>query len=89
MSEYSAKDIQLTESSTHDLEMIGYLGRDGFGRVYLDTCRTNEDHLKNHVEGKERPGCRKYIEDLFPDHLLGKRILATINVFLVEHKESK
>ena len=87
MSDYIVNDVQVTEPSKLNLEMVGYLGRDDFGRVYLDTCKTNEEHLKNPVEGKERPGCRKYVEDMIPNHLLGKRVLAVIDVFIVEHKE--
>ncbi len=71
------------------LERVGYLGRDGFGRVYVDSCKTNEEHLKNHVEGRERPGCRKYIEDLFPEHLIGKELLVMVDVNLVQHKDKQ
>lgn len=88
----SAKDLQFTESSKANLAnlaRLGYLGRDAFGRIYLDTCETNEAHLKNQVAGKERPGCRTYIEDLFPESLLGQRVAAIVDVFLVVHKESK
>lgn len=86
MGESSTEDVQPVAGYRKQLERFGYLGRDQFGRVYLDTCASNEEHLKNHIDGKERPGCRSYIEDLFPEELMGKFGLADVGVFFVEHK---
>ncbi len=88
MAETFAEDIRAI-SVMEKLDLTGYLGRDTFGRIYLDTCRTNEEHLKNHVEGKERPGCRKYIEDMFSDGFVGKKVFLAVAVYIEDEKENK
>ena len=85
--EQLAEEIVLREHSHKNLEMVGYLGKDGFGRLYIDTCPSLEAHLKNHVDGKERPGCRKYLDDLVDDKFLGHRVLAIWDVFVVDRGE--
>lgn len=55
----------------------GYIRRDQFGRVYIDTCPTDEIHLTSAPpEGQERHTCRKYLDDLFVPSLsiIGKRV---------------
>ncbi len=55
----------------------GYLRKDQFGRVYIDTCPTDEIHLTSAPpEGQERHRCRKYLDDLFISdiEMLGKRV---------------
>jgi hypothetical protein len=83
MVEYSADNIQLADTHREGLERFGYLGRDEFGRVYVDTCKTNEEHLQN------RHGCRKYIEDLFPAEWVGRYVLVSMSLVIVEHKRQK
>lgn len=48
--------------------LIGYFYRDQFGRIYVDKCMSNEEHLKkNPNPGFERTNCRKYVEDIFAE----------------------
>lgn len=51
----------------------GFVGVDVFGRKYIDKCPNNEHHLTKAVvpPGKERPGCRTYLDSLLPDELVG------------------
>lgn len=69
---------------SRDFEKVGFLRKDSFGRVFVDSCPSDEEHLKHHVEGKDRPGCRTYIEDLFPEDHLGKSQLVMVGVILVD-----
>lgn len=69
-------------SSMKKLDLVGYLSRDTFGRVYIDTCATNEQHLLN------RHGCRKYIEDLVPEKFVGKKVFLAVTVYVEDEKES-
>jgi hypothetical protein len=43
----------------------GYIRKDMFGRVFIDTCRTDEEHLIAPLPaGQERRTCRKYLDDI-------------------------
>lgn len=45
-------------------EIEGYINVDPFGRIYVDTCPTNEIHLTSSPPpGQERHTCRKYLHD--------------------------
>lgn len=55
----------------------GYLRKDQFGRVYIDTCPSDEDHLTSSPPaGQERHTCRHYLDQilLVPEENLGKRV---------------
>ncbi len=53
----------------------GYLRRDDFGRVFVDTCETDKEHLLN------KHGCRKYLTDiLVPEELLGKNVRISFEI---------
>lgn len=70
-------------------KMAGYFRKDQFGRLFIDRCESDEQHLANPVyEGGERPGCRKYIDDLMvPDGVLGKNVRAYFELRIVVVKE--
>lgn len=58
-------------------DVEGYLGKDCFGRLYIDKCASTEEHLARAVapEGKERPGCRTYLDDLLvPERIIGDNV---------------
>ena len=51
-------------------ELKGYYARtDGFGRLFFDMCRTDEEHLLNTKipEGDDRPRCRVYADAILPN----------------------
>lgn len=60
----------------------GTLDKDGFGRVYIDKCESTEQHLTKPPiwMAADRPACRKYLDDVLPEHLLGKRIRLSIKI---------
>ena len=45
----------------------GYIRKDYFGRIVIDTCKSDEDHLRNSKAkpGYQRAGCRVLVEDNF------------------------
>lgn len=46
------------------------LHRDHFGRLYFDTCATDEEHMRAPVApGDDRRRCRVYLDDLLAEHL--------------------
>jgi hypothetical protein len=48
-------------------KLEGYLRKDRFGRVYIDTCASEEEHLTHPLPpGQERRTCRKYLDEIFP-----------------------
>lgn len=56
------------------------VGRDPFGRVFIDVCVDDLKHFTTPPPpGDERRGCRVYVDDLF-EHLVGKRGIIWINV---------
>ncbi len=60
----------------------GFVGVDVFGRMYIDQCPDNEHHLtKAEVPpGKERPGCRFYLDELLSREMVGEEAEITIEV---------
>ena len=72
-------------------KLTGYIRKDVFGRLFIDRCATDEQHLTNpplpHEE--ERPGCRKYFEDLLvPEEVLGKKVTISYNARIVFKPEN-
>lgn len=64
--------------------LVGYLRRDVFGRLYIDACATDAEHIiKKPEPGEERLRCRKYIEDLFPTSFDNQRIEMIVNIGIV------
>lgn len=52
----------------------GYLIRDCFGQFFVDTCQTEHQHLMAPTpEGAERRQCRKSLEQMFPENVVGKK----------------
>lgn len=61
--------------------LTGYVRRDGYGRLLIDACATDLEHLVKEAQvGEERRTCRKYIEDLFPASFDGKRVEVKIEI---------
>lgn len=60
----------------------GFVGVDVFGRMYIDRCPNDEHHLTKAVvpPGKERPGCRVYLDSLLPREIVGKEAEVEIEV---------
>ena len=64
--------------------IIGYLRRDGFGRLYIDSCASDSEHMAKPPElGEERRRCRKYIEDLVPASFHNKKIQLQVDIGIV------
>lgn len=69
----------------------GYIRKDSFGRTFIDRCASDEEHLAaaRAPVGQERPGCRKYLEDLVvPELILGKNVKLRYEVFIETKKEN-
>jgi hypothetical protein len=60
----------------------GYIRRDGFGRLYIDKCESDEKCLTTPAEGKERRDCRVYLDNLIPDVMDGKKVCLQIGFSL-------
>lgn len=61
---------------------------DGFGRIYFDSCKTDEEHLtKPPEEGEERTRCRFYIGDAFEVFEKYKGVKGTWHIALEFHPE--
>lgn len=69
----------------------GYLRKDTFGRVYIDTCPSDEEHLLVKLPaGQERRNCRKYLDDilLVPDANYGKRVRLIYQIRIIPCTEN-
>lgn len=55
------------------VEFPGTLFEDPFGRLYVDSCKTTQEHLGRAIGPDEErpPSCRLYVDDVFRP-LLGK-----------------
>ena len=60
----------------------GFVRRDPFGRVYIDRCKTEEEHItRPPPPGRERRDvCRLYLDDLIPAQLEGKEVTVEIDI---------
>jgi hypothetical protein len=70
---------------SHYPHLKGFVGRDVFGRTFIDKCPNDEHHLtKAEVPpGKERPGCRFYLDDLIPHEMVGKEVEVLIDIRII------
>lgn len=52
----------------------GYIGRDRFGRIVIDTCKSNEEHLRYSVvlPGDDRSRCQILLENYFNEYVNGR-----------------
>lgn len=68
----------------------GYLRRDGFGRTFIDRCPDDETHLTHKTDpGVERPGCRKYLDDLLvPEESLGQNVTIVYDLRIIPKTEN-
>jgi hypothetical protein len=68
---------------------IGYVRRDSFGRVFVDKCATDKEHLtKTPQPGQERTKCRWYVEDLL-NSLVDKKGYMSIEISFLPLEEAK
>jgi hypothetical protein len=69
MSKYHSDD----RLGVHLVYLQGHIRKDYFGRIVVDQCISDEEHLKNGItyEGEDRVGCRVILDDLF-ERLVGK-----------------
>lgn len=73
----SLKPVSIGTSVT----MSGYLRKDSFGRLYIDACPTDSEHITKKPEpGQERLRCRRYIEDLFSESFDGRKIQLQLDI---------
>lgn len=72
------------------VETEGYIRRDPFGRIYVDECPTDEEHLISRPpNNQERHRCRKYLDDTtLPEAYLGKRVKLSLEVLIEFCKEN-
>jgi hypothetical protein len=67
-----------------------YLRHDSFGRVVIDICPSDQEHLQNpSILSYERSMCRFLLEDLVPADLLGKKGTWTITVDFEEEEDKE
>lgn len=65
----------MSRTSLRSIDLTGYLRRDQFGRLFIDECQTDEEHLTLPLpEGQERRTCRDYIDDIIPEEYVGKQV---------------
>jgi hypothetical protein len=50
-----------------DFVLTGHFRRDPFGRTVVDSCISDDEHLRNAITepGNDRARCRMLLEDLF------------------------
>jgi len=79
----TCSNIKITGKKVHFLCRVR---RDQFGRIVLDTCKSDEDHLKFSTakEGDDRARCRMLVEEYF-DKMVDKEGLFTMDISLDEH----
>lgn len=61
----------------------GYVRKDSFGRVFIDKCASDEEHLSDpRGTGEERPDCRLYLDDiiLIPEENYGSNIRVSFEI---------
>lgn len=64
-----------------NIELIGYLRKDSMGRLFIDKCATDEEHLTQQTKpGVERPGCRRYLSDFIPDEFDGAKVAISLDI---------
>ena len=53
--------------------LTGYFRKDAFGRIVVDQCPSDEEHLRSGITyaGDDRAKCRVLLEDLF-EKVVGK-----------------
>lgn len=72
---FSTKEKSMSRTSLRSIDLTGYLRRDQFGRLFIDECQTDEEHLTLPLpEGQERRTCRDYIDDIIPEEYVGKQV---------------
>lgn len=69
----------------------GYLRKDQFGRVFIDTCQSDEEHLTSPLPpGQERRTCRKYLSDIFPvPNDQTKRVKISYEIHILPENQSE
>lgn len=77
-----APEIRYEPGVTKTFSLTGNIRTDHFGRLVVDSCESDNAHLRAPVEG-ERQTCRHLVEDSFSD-FVGKRGRLTITVTLLE-----
>ena len=67
----------------------GNIRKDHFGRIVIDTCRSDLDHNKTSKTDRvqNRPLCRGLVEEAF-DGFLGKKGTLTLTISLREEDQS-
>lgn len=61
-------------------EGAAYVHQDHVGRIHLDSCATDHEHITKPLqEGEERRNCREYIEELLEPYV-GKRGRFSISI---------
>ena len=76
-------------TKTVDRRLEGYLHQDCFGRLHIDRCATDAEHMAAEAPpGEERRTCRTYFDRLVPEGTIGKkgRWMITIT-FLPDNEE--
>lgn len=88
-----ARIIEIEKDISHQKYIRSYdcFARvDGFGRVFLDTCETDDEHAVAPVpEGYDRRKCRVYLDRLFEDFLDKKGKFIITVTFYPEGEESE
>lgn len=49
----------------------GYIRNDRFGRIVIDTCKSDQEHLRNAEAppGEDKPKCRVLLEEYFHEYV--------------------
>lgn len=92
-----AKEIHMVNEDDSDIEHIykcveteGYIRIDPFGRIYVDQCPTDEEHLTSRPPNNlERHRCRKYLGEVaLPEEFIGKRVKVSLEILIEYYEEN-
>ena len=74
----------------HDGWLKGYLRKDPAGRIYIDTCASEEEHLTAPLPaGQERRTCRKYLDDILPIPEAGRQVTVRYDIRIQIHPKEE
>jgi len=76
-------EIRYEDGMTKTFSLSGHIRNDHFGRLVVDQCESDNEHLRAPGDGGERQTCRNLVEDAFLP-FVGKCGRLTITVTLLE-----
>lgn len=68
----------------------GYIRKDTFGRIFIDECPTDQEHMLAPVkDGTDRRACRKYLDDiLLPEEMFNRKVRLVYDIRIIAAEEN-